>query len=60
MVFKGNILLIAGKGIVLSEKQHAVALFALLHGHTGAVPINGFDLGFLIFVVATGAQGRAQ
>jgi hypothetical protein len=57
---EGNLLLVASKRIVFSQEQHAVALVALLHRHTGAVPVGGFGLGLFVFVMATGTKGRTQ
>ena len=57
-LIEGDVLFISREGVILGEEQHTVALFALLHGNTGAVPVNGFNLGLLVLVMATGAQGR--
>lgn len=54
---KGDVLLIACEVMVRCQKQQAMTLFALTHGHTGAIPIGSLNFSRFIFVVATGTKG---
>ena len=51
---------ITTESIVLSEKQHAVAFFALTHRHTGAVPERLGNFSTLVFVMAARAECAAE
>ncbi len=54
--FDGDALAFAREVVFGGEEEHTVTLFAFAHGHTGAVPVGGFDFGLFVFVVTTGAK----
>ena len=56
----GDLLLVAHEIVILGEEEHAVALLALPHGNTRAVPEPARDLSLLVVVVPARAQRRAQ
>jgi hypothetical protein len=57
---KADGLLITAERIVFGEKKHAMAFFALTHGHAWAVPKGLGHLGLFVLVMATGTQRTAQ
>ena len=56
----GDGALIPREIVILGEEEHAVTLFALAHGHAGAVPEPGGHLRLLVVVVAARAQGAPR
>jgi hypothetical protein len=58
--FDGDALAFTGEVVFGREEEHTVTLFPFAHGDTRAVPVGGFDFGFLVFVVTTGAKGGSK
>ena len=58
--FRGDALVLPTERAVFSQEQHAMAFFALAHGHTWAVPEGLGGLSFLVLVVTARAECTAQ
>jgi len=59
-LIKGDFLGVTGKVVVFCQEEHAVALLALAHRHTRAVPEALLSLKLLVVVMAARAERHPQ
>ena len=55
-----NVCFVSGKIVVVREKEHAVTLVSLPHGHTRTVPKAVLGFGLLVIIEAAGTQRCSQ